>query len=155
MLVADGANVTADAISITVIPFRTPRIQTNLLTILAIIHTFHWVQLTEYACCITLDIIIEIVIYLGGGTCHPQFSSHKEAYLAAGEIGFGWCLVEHYSSYHVNRPNSCGSEDPTKIGKYPPCFHMGYRPFNHILDGVDPHVESFLPLQQGFLWSSL
>ena len=32
-----------------------------------------------------------------------------EAYSAAGEIGFGWWLVEHYLSYHVNCPDGCVS----------------------------------------------
>ena len=31
-----------------------------------------------------------------------------EAYSAAGGMGFGWWLVEHYLSYHVNRPDGCG-----------------------------------------------
>ena len=31
-----------------------------------------------------------------------------EAYSAAGGMGFGWWLVEHYLPYHVNRPDGCG-----------------------------------------------
>ena len=37
----------------------------------------------------------------------PSTSRDLEAYSVAGEIGFGWWLVEHYLPYHVNRPNSC------------------------------------------------
>ena len=36
-----------------------------------------------------------------------------EAHSAAGETGFGWWLVEHYLSYHVNRPDGCGLGEPT------------------------------------------
>lgn len=39
-----------------------------------------------------------------------------EAYSVAGEIGFGWWLVEHYFSYHVNCPNSCGLREPARGG---------------------------------------
>ena len=31
-----------------------------------------------------------------------------EAYSAAGGMGFGWWLVEHYLPYHVDCPNGCG-----------------------------------------------
>jgi len=34
--------------------------------------------------------------------------AYEEAYSAAGEMGFGWWLVEHYLSYHVNCPDGCG-----------------------------------------------
>ena len=37
-----------------------------------------------------------------------------EAYSVAGEMGFGWWLVEHYLPYHVNRPNGCDSGEPTR-----------------------------------------
>ena len=37
-----------------------------------------------------------------------------EAYSAAGETWFGWWLVEHYLSYHVNRPNGCGLGEPAR-----------------------------------------
>ena len=37
-----------------------------------------------------------------------------EAYSVAGEIGFGWWLVEHYLSYHVDCPNSCGLGEPAR-----------------------------------------
>ena len=78
-----------------------------------------------------------------------------EAYSAAGEIGFSWWLVEHYSAYHVNCPDGCDSGEPTRGRKDPPYFQMGYGSFDHIADLVDPFVESFLPLQQGFPGSSL
>ena len=39
---------------------------------------------------------------------------NKEAYSVAGEMGFGWWLVEHYLPYHVNRPNGCDSGEPTR-----------------------------------------
>ena len=39
-----------------------------------------------------------------------------EAYSAAGEMGFGWWLVEHYFSYHVNCPNGCDSGEPARGG---------------------------------------
>ena len=70
-----------------------------------------------------------------------------EAYSAAGEIGFGWWLVEHYLPYHVDCPNGCGLGEPTRGRKYPPGFQMGYGSFDNIPDLVDPFVESFLPLQ--------
>ena len=68
-----------------------------------------------------------------------------EAYSAAGEMGFGWWLVEHYLSYHVNCPNSCGLGEPTRGRKDPPYFQMGYGSLDHIPDLVDPLVESPLP----------
>ena len=34
--------------------------------------------------------------------------SRTEVYSVAGEIGFGWWLVEHYISYHVNCQDGCG-----------------------------------------------
>ena len=37
-------------------------------------------------------------------SCDP----FNEAYSAAGEIGFGWWLVEHYLPYHVDCPDGCG-----------------------------------------------
>ena len=80
---------------------------------------------------------------------------YLEAYSAAGEIGFSWWLVEHYSAYHVNCPDGCDSGEPTRGRKDPPYFQMGYGSFDHIADLVDPFVESFLPLQQGFPGSSL
>ena len=39
---------------------------------------------------------------------------YAEAYSVAGEMGFGWWLVEHYLPYHVNRPNSCGLGESTR-----------------------------------------
>ena len=33
---------------------------------------------------------------------------YLEAYSAAGGMGFGWWLVEHYLSYHVDCPDGCG-----------------------------------------------
>jgi len=78
-----------------------------------------------------------------------------EAYSVAGEIGFGWWLVEHYLPYHVDCPNGCGLGEPTRGRKDPPGFQMGYGSFDNIPDLVDPFVESFLPLQQGFTRSSL
>ena len=74
-------------------------------------------------------------------------SRHHEAYSVAGEIGFGWWLVEHYLSYHVNCPDGCVSGEPTRGRKDPPGFEVGDRSFYYIPDSVDPFVESFLPLQ--------
>ena len=84
-----------------------------------------------------------------------RFLQSIEAYSAAGETWFGWWLVEHYFSYHVNCPDGCGLGEPARGRKDPPYFQMGYGSFDHIADLVDPFVESFLPLQQGFPWSSL
>ena len=39
-----------------------------------------------------------------------------EAYSVAGEIGFGWWLVEHYLPYHVDCPDGCGLGEPTRGG---------------------------------------
>ena len=69
-----------------------------------------------------------------------------EAYLVAGEIGFGWWLVEHYLSYHENCPDGCGLGEPVGGRKDPPYFQMSYGSLNNIADLVDTLVESFLPL---------
>ena len=37
-----------------------------------------------------------------------------EAYSAAGGMGFGWWLVEHYLSYHVDCPDGCGLGEPAR-----------------------------------------
>ena len=37
-----------------------------------------------------------------------------EAYSVAGETWFGWWLVEHYLSYHVNCPDGCGLGEPAR-----------------------------------------
>ena len=73
--------------------------------------------------------------------------THNEAYSAAGKTWFGWWLVEHYFSYHVNCPDGCGLGEPTRGRKDPPYFQMGYGSFDHIADLVDSFVESFLPVQ--------
>ena len=39
-----------------------------------------------------------------------------EAYSVAGEMGFGWWLVEHYLPYHIDCPNSCGLGESTRGG---------------------------------------
>ena len=71
--------------------------------------------------------------------------SRTEVYSAAGEIGFGWWLVEHYLSYHVNCPDGCDSGESTRGRKDSPYFQMSYGSLDHIADLVDPFVESFLP----------
>ena len=43
-------------------------------------------------------------------------SSSREAYSAAGETGFGWWLVEHYFSYHIDCPDGCDSGESTRGG---------------------------------------
>ena len=49
------------------------------------------------------------------GNIFPEvIISNMEAYSAAGEMGFGWWLVEHYLPYHINRPNGCGLGEPTR-----------------------------------------
>ena len=69
-----------------------------------------------------------------------------EVYSVAGETGFGWWLVEHYFSYHVDCPDGCVSGEPARGRKDPPYFQMGYGSFDHIPDLVDPFVESPLPV---------
>ena len=71
--------------------------------------------------------------------------SRTEVYSVAGEMGFGWWLVEHYLSYHVNCPDGCVSGEPARGRKDPPYFQMGYGSLDHIPDLVDPLVESPLP----------
>ena len=44
----------------------------------------------------------------------PQLTSFIEVYSVAGEMGFGWWLVEHYFSYHVNCPDGCVSGEPAR-----------------------------------------
>ena len=81
--------------------------------------------------------------------------SFLEAYSAAGGMGFGWWLVEHYLSYHVNCPDGCGLGESTRGRKDSPYFQMSYGSFDNIPDLIDPFVELPLPLQQGFTRSSL
>ena len=69
-------------------------------------------------------------------------------------MGFGWWLVEHYSAYHVDCPDSCGLGESTRGRKDPPYFQVGYGSFDNIPDLVDSLVESFLPLQQRSAGSS-
>ena len=87
--------------------------------------------------------------------CTYGIYSYMEAYSVAGEIGFSWWLVEHYSAYHVNCPDGCGLGEPARGRKDPPYFQMGYGSLDNIPDLVDSFVESPLPLQQGFTRSSL
>ena len=70
---------------------------------------------------------------------------HVEAYSAAGETWFGWWLVEHYFSYHVNCPDGCVSGEPARGRKDPPYFQVGYGSLDHIPDLVDTLVASPLP----------
>ena len=58
----------------------------------------------------TFDIGIIHTTPLSFPITHPR----QEAYSAAGEIGFGWWLVEHYLSYHVDCPDGCGLGEPTR-----------------------------------------
>ena len=37
-----------------------------------------------------------------------------EAYSVAGEMGFGWWLVKHYLSYHIDCPDGCVSGEPAR-----------------------------------------
>ena len=71
----------------------------------------------------------------------------NEAYSAAGEIGFSWWLVKHYSAYHIDCPDGCVSGEPARGRKDPPYFQMGYGSFDNIPDLVDTLVESLLPVQ--------
>ena len=71
--------------------------------------------------------------------------SRTEVYSVAGEMGFCWWLVEHYSAYHVNCPDGCVSGEPARGRKDPPYFQMGYGSLDHIADLVDTLVESPLP----------
>ena len=48
-----------------------------------------------------------------GGWC---FTWNSEAYSAAGKTWFGWWLVEHYFSYHVDCPDGCVSGEPAGGG---------------------------------------
>ena len=70
----------------------------------------------------------------------------QEAYSAAGEMGFGWWLVEHYSAYHIDCPDGCVSGESARGRKDPPYFQMSYGSFDHIPDSVDSFVESSLPV---------
>ena len=45
-----------------------------------------------------------------------EITTNIEAYSVAGEMGFGWWLVEHYLSYHVDCPNSCRLGEPARGG---------------------------------------
>ena len=70
-----------------------------------------------------------------------------EAYSAAGKTWFGWWLVEHYFSYHIDCPDGCVSGEPARGRKDPPYFQMSYGSLDNIPDLVDPLVESPLPVQ--------
>ena len=70
-----------------------------------------------------------------------------EAYSAAGKTWFGWWLVEHYFSYHIDCPDGCDSGEPARGRKDPPYFQMSYGSLDNIPDLVDPLVESPLPVQ--------
>jgi len=70
----------------------------------------------------------------------------KEAYSAAGETWFGWWLVEHYLSYHVDCPDGCGLGESTRGRKDSPYFQVSYGSFDNIADLVDSFVESHLPV---------
>ena len=83
-----------------------------------------------------------VLVFLVGGGC---FTWNMEAYSAAGKTWFGWWLVEHYFSYHVDCPDGCDSGEPARGRKDPPYFQMSYGSFDHIPDLVDPFVESLLP----------
>lgn len=74
-------------------------------------------------------------------------NSKKEAYSAAGKTWFGWWLVEHYFSYHIDCPDGCDSGEPARGRKDPPYFQMSYGSLDNIPDLVDPLVESPLPVQ--------
>ena len=47
---------------------------------------------------------------------HHARRINREAYSAAGEMGFGWWLVEHYFSYHVDCLDGCGLGEPARGG---------------------------------------
>ena len=85
---------------------------------------------------------LPLVVGVGVFSC---LMFHVEAYSAAGKTWFGWWLVEHYFSYHVNCPDGCDSGEPARGRKDPPYFQMSYGSFDHIPDLVDPFVESLLP----------
>ena len=72
--------------------------------------------------------------------------NNKEAYSVAGGMGFGWWLVEHYLSYHVDCLNGCGLGEPTRGRKDPPYFQMSYGSLDNIPDLVDSFVKSPLPV---------
>ena len=48
--------------------------------------------------------------------CFVLFGFMMEAYSVAGETWFGWWLVEHYFSYHVDCPDGCGLGEPARGG---------------------------------------
>ena len=77
--------------------------------------------------------------------CTYGIYSYMEADSVAGEIGFSWWLVEHYSAYHVNCPDGCVSGEPARGRKDSPYFQVGYGSFYYIPDLVDSFVESPLP----------
>ena len=48
------------------------------------------------------------MVMKAGGFLTPLSILIIEAYSVAGGIGFGWWLVEHYLSHHVDCPDGCG-----------------------------------------------
>ena len=89
----------------------------------------------------------------GKNKCQPTkcatyyYRVYPEAYSAAGKTWFGWWLVEHYFSYHIDCPDGCDSGEPARGRKDPPYFQMSYGSLDNIPDLVDPLVESPLPVQ--------
>ena len=92
------------------------------------------------------DVIVPILPFSTSYNAY-EYLTQLEAYSAAGEMRFGWWLVEHYLSYHVNCPDGCVSGEPARGRKDPPYFQMGYGSFDNIPDLVDTLVESLLPVQ--------
>ena len=88
--------------------------------------------------------VVFFLLVVRGLVFHVKHLFH-EAYSAAGKTWFGWWLVEHYFSYHVDCPDGCGLGETAGGRKDPPYFQVGYGSFDHIPDLVDPFVESLLP----------
>ena len=91
---------------------------------------------------ITIGLWATIAALIGNGGGNVM-----EAYSAAGKTWFGWWLVEHYFSYHIDCPDGCVSGEPARGRKDPPYFQMSYGSLDNIPDLVDPLVESPLPVQ--------
>ena len=62
------------------------------------------------------DVLYDWAKKLPRFVCPPTNEEFQEAYSAAGETGFGWWLVEHYFSYHIDCPDGCDSGESTRGG---------------------------------------
>ena len=75
---------------------------------------FHWVESLDNQDSNNLVGLFSFKELDSADRLDEVYFGDSEAYSAAGKTWFGWWLVEHYFSYHVNRPDGCGLGEPTR-----------------------------------------